>query len=76
MLAKEISLYGLVTGKTHRDTWLSLLGEPVFTLEMGESEATPYLLCPGISDYYTYGDYELMLHSDEEGVLYAVKISN
>lgn len=75
VFSKDISLFGLATGTATREEWQSLLGEPVFSLEMGASEAEPYLLCPGVSDYYAFDGYELMLHADENGVLYAAKIS-
>ena len=75
VFSRDVSLFGLVTGTATRDEWRQALGDAVFSLEMGESEAEAYLLCPGVSDYYVFGDYELMLHADENGVLYAAKIS-
>ena len=70
--SRNISLWGIRTGCSHREEWLQILGEPDFTMEMGESDASQYLLCAGTSDYYDYGEHQLQLHTDADGVLYAV----
>ncbi|MBE5777544.1 MAG: hypothetical protein E7326_08615 [Clostridiales bacterium] len=69
--ARRISLWGIETGKTTREEWQKLLGEAQFSMEMGESDGSMYLLCPGVSDFYDFGDFTLQLHADENGVLYA-----
>ena len=72
----NISLHGLCTGETTIDMWRELLGfdlgEPDITLTVDEERAESWRIVPGTSDYYTFGDYRLRLHADENGVLRSV----
>ncbi len=70
--ADNISLHGLCTGETTIDTWRKALGEPETTLAVDEERAESWRIVPGTSDYYTFGDYRLRLHADENGVLRSV----
>ncbi|MBR6526115.1 MAG: hypothetical protein IKT57_09080 [Clostridia bacterium] len=74
--SRNISLWGIRTGCTTREEWMQVLGTPDFSMEMGDSEAGQYLLCAGVSDYYDYGEYQLQLHADVDGVLYAAVLTN
>ena len=42
------------------------------TLTVDEARAESWRIVPGISDYYTFGDYRLRLHADENGILRSV----
>ena len=68
----RLDLYGLCTGETRREAWLSLLGEPDATVTLDAERADSYRMAPGTSDYYQLGDVRLRLHADEEGVLASV----
>ena len=72
----NISLHGLCTGETTIDMWRELLGfdlgDPDTTLTVDEERAESWRIVPGTSDYYTFGDYRLRLHADENGVLCSV----
>ena len=74
--ADNISLHGLCTGETTMEDWRELLsfdlGEPDTTLTVDENRAESWRIVPGTSDYYTFGDYRLRLHADENGVLRSV----
>lgn len=74
--ADRISLHGLCTGETTIEEWREFLGfdlgEPEATLAVDEARAESWRIVPGTSDYYTFGDYRLRLHADENGVLCSV----
>lgn len=70
--ADRLNLFGLQVGDANRDEWLSLLGEPANSVYLEESAAMDYLLPPGQSDYYTFGEHQLRLHSNEDGTLVSV----
>ena len=54
------------------DAWRAALGEPEATVVTGPELADSWRIVPGVSDYYTLGNYRLRLHADEEGVLRSV----
>ena len=68
----RLDLFGLCTGETRREAWLSLLGEPDATVTLNAERADSYRMAPGTSDYYQLGDVRLRLHADEEGVLTSI----
>ncbi len=70
--ADRLNFYGLCTGYTTIDAWREALGTPDTTLTVDESRAESWRIVPGTSDYYTFGDYRLRLHADENGVLRSV----
>lgn len=70
------ALHGLVIGKTMQTEWQKVLGTPDSTLTMTESMAYDYGLCEGSCDIYHFGDYELRLYADADGVLYAIQLCN
>lgn len=70
--ADRLNFYGLCTGDTTIDWWREVLGEPDNTLTVDEARAESWRIVPGTSDYYTFGDYRLRLHADENGILRSV----
>ena len=70
--ADRLNMYGLLCGVTTREEYLAALGEADSTVKLDWEQADAYRLAPGTSDYYTFGDYRLRLHADEEGVLSSV----
>ena len=70
--ADRLNFYGLCTGVTTIDWWREVLGKPDNTLSVDEARAESWRIVPGTSDYYTFGDYRLHLHADENGVLRSV----
>ena len=70
--ADRLNYYGLCTGDTTMDDWRAMLGNPDTTLAVNEARAESWRIVPGTSDYYTFGDYRLRLHADENGVLRSV----
>lgn len=69
-------LWGLCPGETPRSEWLSVLGEPESSTEVGDERAEANRLVPGTCDYYRCKDYLLKLYSDEDGTLASVILSN
>ena len=70
--ADRLNFYGLCTGDTTIDWWREVLSEPDTTLTVDETRAESWRIVPGTSDYYTFGDYRLRLHADENGILRSV----
>lgn len=68
------ALHGLLIGKTVRNEWRGVLGEPESSLAMTESMAYDYGLCEGVCDIYHFGANELRLYADPNGVLYAIQL--
>ena len=68
-------LWGLCPGETLRTDWLSALGDPDGTAEVGEETAEANRLVPGTCDYYRCGEYLLQLYSDENGTLVSVVLT-
>lgn len=67
-------LHGLMIGRTVQPEWRAILGEPAESLVMTESMAFDYGLCEGTFDRYHYGEYEMRLYADAEGILYAIQL--
>ena len=65
-------LWGLCVGETRREDWLSVLGEPDGSAEVTAEKAEANRMEPGVCDYYTCGEYQLQLYSDENGTLAGV----
>ena len=62
-------LWGLCIGETPRDSWIDALGAPDGSAEVNEEKAEANRLSPGTCDYYSCGEYQLRLYSDEAGIL-------
>ena len=67
--------WGLCIGETPRTEWLSVLGEPDGTTEIGDEKAEALRLVPGACDYYRCGEYLLQLYSDADGTLASVVLT-
>jgi hypothetical protein len=72
--ADRVNLYGLQPGVTTREEWQAVLGQPESTTELDEYTAEDYRLPAGTSDYYRFGDNQLLLHADETGTLVSVQL--
>ncbi len=68
-------LAGLRIGQTQRDEWRACLGEPANTVELDEEKAEAYRTVAGTRDYYAWGGHRLVLHSDAEGTLRSIILS-
>ena len=69
------NLYGIQAGKTMRDDWRAVLGEPENTVAFSESLAYDYALPVGESDFYAFGNYQLRLHADGTGLLHSIRLT-
>lgn len=74
--ADRLNLYGLMCGVTRREDYLAALGEADASVTLDWESADQYRLVPGVSDYYRMGDYQLRLHTGEDGVLTSVFLTN
>lgn len=70
------ALHGLTIGRTTQTEWQNMLGEAAETLTMTANMAYDYALREGTCDIYHFGDHELRLYADPEGLLYAIQICN
>ena len=68
-------LYGIRCGETTVERWRQILGEPTRTMTLTENMAYDYALCVGACDFYTFGENELRLYADADGVLYAAQVA-
>ena len=65
-------LFGLRIGQSRAEEWHQELGEPEMTVAFDAEKADAWRTVPGTRDYYDWGGYRLQLHSDAEGVLVSV----
>lgn len=72
--ADRMDLYGIQTGITTKAQWQDILGQPDSTVSLDDYTAEDYYLTGGTSDYYNYGEHQLRLHGDEDGVLQSVQV--
>ncbi len=75
IMSFRTDLYGLKTGETKRERWLSVLGDPKSTVVFDEDLAYDYGLPLGTADYYSFGGRQLLLYADENDTLYAIRIT-
>ena len=71
---KRGGMTGLLIGASTRQDWVAILGQPQETIVFTDSMAYDYNLPAGQSDIYHFGEYELRLHGDENGVLRAIQL--
>ncbi len=71
---KRGAIGDLVIGTATQQEWRKLLGQPEQTVQVTEGMAYDYALPMGQYDVYHYGENELRLHADEQGVLCAVQL--
>lgn len=67
-------LAGLMIGTAVRQDWQAILGQPQETQTMSENMAYDYGLPAGQYDLYLFGENELRLYADENGVLSAIQL--
>lgn len=67
-------LAGLMIGTAVRQDWQAILGQPQETQTMSESMAYDYGLPAGQYDLYLFGENELRLYANENGVLSAIQL--
>ena len=60
---------GLLIGQAVREDWRAILGDPDETMIFTDSMAYDYGLPVGESDVYHFGEHELRIHADADGVL-------
>lgn len=65
---------GLTIGAATQTIWRETLGQPEKTVDFTENMAYDYNLPAGEYDVYHFGENELRLHADENGVLCAVQL--
>lgn len=75
IMSFRTDLYGLKTGETQRERWLSVLGDPKSTVVFDEDLAYDYGLPLGTADYYSFNGRQLLLYADENDTLYAIRIT-
>ncbi len=68
-------LAGLRIGQSNKDEWRQMLGEPDITVALEEEKAEAYRTVPGERDYYEWAGHRLVLHSDAEGTLRSIILS-
>ena len=68
------SLYGLKVGTSLRTEWQASLGQPAEIITLTESMAYDYQLAAGDCDVYRFGEHELRLYADENGVLICIQL--
>lgn len=73
--ADRLNFFGLCTGQTERQVWLDMLGAPDATVLLDADRADANRMEPGTSDYYRFGDHQLRLHANENGILTSVLIT-
>lgn len=73
--AEQGCQWGLCIGETGREEWLSALGEPDGTAEVSAEKAEAARLVPGKCDYYSCGNYQLQLYSNENGILVSLALT-
>ena len=75
LLSYRCNLFGIQTGSTTQERWREILGTPESTVDFDEMLAYTYGLPVGTADYYTFESSQLFLYADEDGLLYAVRLT-
>ena len=68
-------LWGLRIGETRREDWEAALGEPDSRVEFTAEKAEVWRVEPGFCDYYRFGEVQLQLYADAEGILSCIALS-
>ncbi len=72
ILSRRMNLYGLITGRTGRDEALNVLGSPASAVTLDSIAGDTYGLPAGELVAYAFGENELRLFFDSDGLLHAV----
>lgn len=67
--------WGLCIGETAREDWRAALGEPDAETGLEAEKAEANRMEPGACDYYNFGDYQLRLYCDMDGVLSSIVLT-
>ncbi|MBQ6061652.1 MAG: hypothetical protein IJL36_09455 [Clostridia bacterium] len=67
--------WGLCVGETAREDWRTALGEPDDETELDGEKAEANRMEPGACDYYNFGNYQLRLYCDEDGILSSIVLA-
>ena len=75
ILTYRANLYGIRSGSTTQSRWREILGTPENSVAFDEDMAGNYGFPVGTADYYTFGEHQLLLYADENGMLLAVRLT-
>lgn len=67
--------WGLCIGETAREDWRAALGEPDAETGLEAEKAEANRMEPGACDYYNFGNYQLRLYCDMDGVLSSIVLT-
>ena len=67
--------WGLCIGETVREDWRTALGEPDAETELDADKAEANRMEPGACDYYNFGNYQLRLYCNGDGVLSSIVLT-
>ena len=70
----RIDFYGIQVGISTLESCKAMLGDPYEVLTYDEEMAVDMLTTPGESLVYLFGDYELEIHANEQGVVSCVTV--
>ena len=75
MRATEGCFWGLCVGETRSEDWEAALGEPDSRVEFTAEKAEVWRVETGFCDYYRFGEVQLQLYADAEGILSCIALS-
>ena len=67
--------WGLCIGEAAREDWRAALGEPDAETGLEAEKAEANRMEPGACDYYNFGNYQLRLYCDMDGVLSSIVLT-
>ena len=67
--------WGLCIGETAREDWCTALGEPDAETELDADKAEANRMEPGACDYYNFGNYQLRLYCNGDGILSSIVLT-
>ena len=67
--------WGLCIGETAREDWRTALGEPDAETELDADKAEANRMEPGACDYYNFGNYQLRLYCNGDGILSSIVLT-
>ena len=67
--------WGLCIGETAREDWRAALGEPDAESGLDADKAEANRMEPGACDYYNFGNYQLRLYCNGDGILSSIVLT-
>lgn len=67
--------WGLCIGETAREDWRAALGEPDAETGLDADQAEANRMEPGACDYYNFGNYQLCLYCNGDGILSSIVLT-